>query len=407
MTALQQTVLQQKYRRLNYDVRVTTKTGRQISLRHYRGREFLRRLRISADIDSPSMELELDVQREWESISFSPLMLGSIANRVPVGGASDVALQQDNVVQVFVGVPGLDALTEEFMCIFYGRISSVDSGSPIMKVVARDPLHDLNAAWITDAEQELGSAGGTPAEVIMVDLMNRYGLGIPSIYTPTSPGWMITPYLQERSSLWEALSRFAAQIGWDLRWRWRPGDAYDGAPTFFEPGRDNMVDNYLFRADDYYDLSSLPVNLDEVRNSIYVTYGPEANRQTVWHLNLSSIEKYRLTRSMWIEEASNSPLQSEPEANAMALAALRDLSRPKASMSATMPLFPWVELHDRYAFAPNMVHFDSLLSFSTSGYAHEISGGEATTTLNLRDGGPAAGAKSWLRREFRQGVKYL
>jgi hypothetical protein len=203
------------------------------------------------------------------------------------------------------------------------------------------------------------------------------------------------------------VSVFADQIGWDIRWRWYEGDQYDGAPTFFNPDRTKTTADYVFGSSDYYDLTAMPYSLDNVRNSVYVSFGPPGARQTSWHANTISRDLYRLNRAMWIEESSDSPLQTMAEASLMSDNILADLAFPKATMTASMPLFPWVELHDVYSFAPNGVHFDTALNFAVAGFSHEISEGEASTSLTLRDGAPAAGSKKWLRREHRQGVKYL
>lgn len=206
--------------------------------------------------------------------------------------------------------------------------------------------------------------------------------------------------------VWEALERFVAQIGWDLRWRWQ--GPMKGQLTLFEPPRQGERESVLTLDDqDYFELSSFNRSLESVRNTVYVTFGPPEDRQTVLVTHTPSQTAWRFPRVMWIEEASNSGLQTQAEALRMASAAVKDLAHPKLAMTLTMPFFPWLELHDQITVRGGGKHFDRDMAFVVVGISHELSGGRGVTTLSLQDGAPTSGEGRWLRREFREGVKYL
>jgi hypothetical protein len=399
-------LLERKRRRVNYTVEVL-RGATWVNLKNLYGREWVKSLQITEDIDSPSMELQFEVQREWEKTSLSPLMEFSRVNRVDVAGTEETVpvLELDSRVVVWVSISSEESFSENWMQIFDGRITNVDPAGSTIKVVARDRMHDLVTTWIETKEQQLGSTDGTPVETLIQGILDAWAPGI-TLQTPVSPNWLVNLYKQERMPVYEALNTIVLQFGWDLRFRYSSIQS-NHYLTLYEPGRDRLTDDYTFGPDDYYDLSGMSLNLDGVRNVVNVGAGPNGARVLATAESAASLTKYRIRRVMWIEEDPNSPIQTVSQAGRMATSALSDLSFPKYAMGCTMPIFPWVQLGDRYHFEPNYKQFDAGQTFSVGGYTHEIRNGKATTTLRMRDGQPSAAYGRWLRREHRRGVKFL
>lgn len=245
-----------------------------------------------------------------------------------------------------------------------------------------------------------------PVESLMSYILNKYASGLAPLRVPASPDWIIEPYLQERMPVWEALSRFAGMIGWDLRWRWLPGSRTTGQLTFFEPGRANTSTVLNLFTSHYYELTTFETSLEEIRNRVVVGYGPPEARAYEMAESQESINRYRYPRTMWIEEGSNSPLQTAAEALRLATNALADLSTPMPEASVKMPFYPYLELHDLIRVEGNRQHNEPLV-FTVVGITHSFADGKAYTELKLAEGRSKLGHRSWLRREFRQGVKYL
>lgn len=402
-------LLKRRRRQVSYALTVRTPDGVQHRLDNKFGREWVKSLRITEDIDQPSMSLDVELQREWESYSLSPLVYHSRFNTAPLGvnefgGSNQPMLELDNRIYVWVNLTPEDNFTESWMLIFSGRIISVDPSGSTIKLVARDAGHDLVTTWIETASQTLGTVEGQPVEQLIGQLLSSWKITTP-LFTPVSPNWLVKQFKQERMPLYEALSNIVMQFGWDLRYRYTVGNLIN--LTLYEPDREKNTADFSFGPDDYYDLSGMATTLDGVRNRIHLTYGPSGARATVSVESAGSLSKYRIPRVMWIEESSNSPLSLESEASRMALACLKDLAFPKFAMQATMPLFPWAQLGDVYTFTGNDLVFDQSKDFSVAGYTHDIKGGKATTTLRLRDGKPSGAYGRWLQREFRRGVKFL
>ena len=244
-----------------------------------------------------------------------------------------------------------------------------------------------------------------PVERLMAYLIDKRFGGSLQFRVQGTPNWLITPYNQERMPVWEALERFAMMIGWDLRWRWLPGSRFSGQLTFFEPPRRKTVPDLILAARDVYSIDTFETSIENIRTEVYVLFGPATARQTV--VRAISPTPYRYHRTMWIEEAEGGPLQTSAEAIRLAELALEDLYLTRYNATVSMRFYPFLELHDTVLLQGNGEQFTTSVYFSVTGISHSLEGGKATTNLTLSAGGPLAGNKRWLRREHRQGVRYL
>lgn len=256
------------------------------------------------------------------------------------------------------------------------------------------------------------SGGSYSAETYgWVTYVRGYLGGTPTIYTPMSPSWQVREWNQLIEPAAEAISNLATQIGWVIRYKW-DSDVGDFRLTFYEPDRDKSTADHTFSSSDYFDVRSVDLRIDTIRNSVRVIFSnrngnaqPDQKypRDIVVKRDNASVRKYGL-RECQVAEASTSNIDTFTEAVALAEAILADLKEPKISIDVEMPFFPWVELGDYYTFQANGIHWSSDKSLAVTGYTHTMgTDGQVTTTLRLR-GQPAAYNTRWLRQLVAPGV---
>lgn len=274
--------------------------------------------------------------------------------------------------------------------------------------------------WTTGAGQADGTAAwdyvgstttaGNPVEQIMQNIMDRNrGAGDPSVtmYVPSSPGWGISEFQQQRTFVLDAVRALAQQIGWDLRYKWRAGTSQFEF-TFSQPDRSSPSVDHTFAPSEFYAPTQLAVDISVIRNLWELTYSDSADlwpdgtpkRKTVTSSDSASITKYGELYAE-VQEDSASQIDTSAEAQALVDAAKSDCKEPNAVMGiALVRGFPWAELNDYYTFSAGGVvpHFDSDQSLAVTQYSHTIQGGDKAqlkTTFSVR-GLPTIGTAAWL-----------
>ncbi len=125
-------ILRRGRRRVNYNVWVY-QVNKWVRLNDLYGRDWIKSIRLTEDLDSPSATLDFEVQREWESINLSPLVnsgrSGRVNNVINADGQPEFAplLQVDARVEVYISVSSDTEWQEYHLKVFSGRISA-DSG---------------------------------------------------------------------------------------------------------------------------------------------------------------------------------------------------------------------------------------------------------------------------------------
>lgn len=318
-----------------------------------------------------------------------------------------------NPVGIRVFEPNTAYVLNEYVMPTEGR--RVISGSPrFYKVTTAGTSSSAEPNWPTSGTIASGpnlvftyqdtmlGTGSYPVEDVMQEILNDNGLSSVTLSTPSSPGWQIGAYKQNRTSVWDALRALALQIGWDLRFAWDSGSSAF-VLTFKNPDRGSSTVANTFDAGDYQSMDSLAVDKQNIRNVIRVTYpdsstlspGDYAQRKTVERSDATSISKYGRLYAEFAEE-KNSNIDTQAEAEALADAALADLKEPTVSHVVTLGYaFPWAELNDRYTFTANDRHYSSNQTLALYAVTHTASGGEMRTQLSCR-GTPSAGRRGWL-----------
>jgi hypothetical protein len=228
-----------------------------------------------------------------------------------------------------------------------------------------------------------------------------------NIHVPSSPGWNITWWKQQRESVLDAVRALATQIGWDLRYKWRSATS-QFEPTLYEPDRSSPSVVHTFGPSDYNDISSLSLDISGIRNDITVYYSDASDtypdgtpkRKKVQVEDTTSISDFG-RRAMEVSESSLSNIDSETEAEVFAENMLSDLKDPVFEKEVSLCHgFPWVELGDYYTFSANGRHYDTDQDLAVVGYTHELSNGRMKTRIQVR-GVPAGGYQRWLDLDVR------
>lgn len=248
---------------------------------------------------------------------------------------------------------------------------------------------------------------GYSVESVMQQILNDNGLSSITLSTPTSPGWQILPYKQDRTSVFDAIRALATQIGWDLRMKWDSGTSTFKL-TFYDPNRSKTTPDYTFDSDDYEQLSDVSLDKQDVRNVVQVIYGNrsslaplgQSKRTVLTVSDATSVAKYgRLF--MEIAEEATSNIDSSAEATTLANAALADMKEPTVSHTADLAFgFPYAELNDLFRFTANGRHYSSDQDLACVAVAHEVSEGIMRTSISCR-GKPTAGRIVWTTANLR------
>lgn len=260
---------------------------------------------------------------------------------------TDYTFNADTGTIIFTSPPGVDvAVTADYTyyyTLFHGYLGdSISTSGPTVTCSCRDLAKRLQDYYI-ETVREYGSAGGTAAEtVIQAILDDNLGVGEITLYTPVSPGFVITPYNVEYESVWDAIQQIADQIGWWLGYRWRESTGQFEL-TLMEPPRtkDAATADWAFTADDDLYANALDVTDRDIRNAVKLTYrdSTTGQRASVTAEDATSIAEYG-RRAMQIEEADTSLIDTEAEAQDLADVALADLKDLTGTTRLDTPLLP-------------------------------------------------------------------
>lgn len=249
------------------------------------------------------------------------------------------------------------------------------------------------------------TTAGQPVEEVMQNILDdNLGAGVVTLYTPSSPGWEISAFIQQRQGLLEALRTLARQIGWDCRYKWDSGTSAFRL-TLFEPDRAKSSVDRTFTAAQYKKIAGLKRSIMDVRNAVRVVYSDVTDtvsgvpkRKVYETTNAASITKYG-RRFMELAEATL--IDTPTEAAKYGAACLADVKEPLLDQDIQLGYgFPWAELGDRYTFGDNARHYTMSQTLACFSYRHEASKGVLRTTLRC-SGAPCLGVKLWLKQDGR------
>lgn len=391
-TAPEQAVLAARTYRVYLKIEIQDALDAWLDYSDYVNQDFQYLAEVSIDIDARIAQARLELIRESSGNSLAPLL------------NSDIDVGRGVRISAARIAAGTTPVAGDFKPLFAGSIDewghpSVDGENDEnrLSLVARDGLADLMDRWVEE-ETDYGSDDGVLLETAMQKILDDWADGA-QLYVPIGTSTNAGLYRQQKMSVLDALQQLADLIGWVIEYRWDSVSA-SWRITLYEPDRAPAATQWTFGPQDYFAVSQLHVARYDIRNAVTVRY-TDANGVRDYYpaVDDTSIGKYG-RRWMEIEEADDSPINSETMAQAMAEAALLDLAEPVANQEIVGPLFWPVQLGDFYEWLANAVHYDTDQEFGVTGYTHLIENGEGETRVRTR-GRPAGSVRGWLRREHR------
>lgn len=363
-------------------------------------------------VESVDWDHDQDMPVSGCTITFSRA-LGTIQSLAPFRSDSTLNRLDDNVtysplldltrsttIEVATTAPGASILSGDYKMLFVGTISINSSANNPVVVTGRDLGGQLVDDWV-QVETAYGSGPGIALETVMQTVLNDWAAGV-SLYTPTSPSYLISPaFRNQRQSVMDALLVLAQLPGWDIRYKWDSGTSAFRL-TLYQPDRTKTIPDYTLGSADYIGISTLDLELTDVRNLLILSYPTVTGvRATATVSDATSIIRYggpsARPRFLYIQEPDNSPVNTSGEAATLLAAALADLKDPKAQVEAELPFFWPVELGDLLRFKANGIHFDTDQDWAVVSIKHSLSRNHHRTILRLR-GKPAGQYINWIER---------
>lgn len=392
---------------------------------------------VQDSVDQKTATATVNLLREQGSMSLAKFTDGRL-NRVPVTAIGPDSSTYDADAELIDGgrditievarVPmGLSPATRDWQTLFNGEIDTPEWGGdePVMRLECRDKACLLQDTMI----EEIVEYPENDAEVTMQAILDGNGCGAFSLYTPTSPGWVIKTYKQETGvSVMDALDKIAQQIGWCVRYVFDEGSGTFRL-TFYQPDRTYSVTKAMavLTTDDYQSLNRLSISRANIRNAGRVSYdSQESPAPSSWtyeggggglatdgqptrawvkadadDLGSNSITRFG-RRFFEPGEPAGGNIDRKEEAEAWLVAMLRDLMDPVADASLQMWMLESVALGTCIKIRRPLPHSNGDQRLAVTGFHHHGDSASTTTELSLR-GAPCGGVQRHLSNEARPG----
>jgi hypothetical protein len=350
----------------------------------------------NVDLNQAVSDATFKIRRKVGIYSLSPLMVASALNVDDTAAYAPLLdigrLVRASTATVAAGVTPTTEWREGFM----GRIDTVQWEADPITITCSDL-----GAWLMDTQVEVEGVQfgtlpvGTALETVIQNIVNAWpsGMGTPTLYTPTSPGYLVTSWAQGRTKVMDAIRSVALQsTGWDVRYRYDA--SHVSRLTLTNPDRTRVTVDTTIGPSEYQSVRALSLSIASVRNAGLLPYTDASGLpQTATASDAISIAKYG---RRYFELASSNAITTSVQANALIAAVVSDLAGAPAEQEIVTSFLWFVQLYDRYTFTANGVHYDQDQTLAVVGYRHEGEDGVAWTTL--RCAGRVVGAYAdWLR----------
>lgn len=362
--------------------------------------------KIDVDIDKPVSELSVSFRRDNAPFeSLAPFRGDSTLNRDDTASYSPLLdVGRSITLEVATIAPAATPVAGDYKLLFVGLLDVINWEHSPVSISARDLGGVLVDRWI-ETVARYGSLEGVPMEVVIQQILNAgHGAGVITLNVADDPNYDISPgYFQQEMSEMEAFQTLAQLRGMDIRYKFvESSGAFE--LTISEPPRSKTVPDYTFGPSQYFDVTSLFIDVQDIRNVVQGEYH-EADtffRNTVIREDATSETRYG-RRFFKIVEGDDSPIDSEAEMVVMVEAALADLKEPKAEQEIELPFFWPIDLNDLYRFTENGVHYNSPQDWAVTSYSHEFTRNKIRTRIKVR-GTPAGAYLNWLNRSGGTGL---
>jgi hypothetical protein len=390
LTAGQSTLLTTAGKRLHYRVWVQDEVLAYQELNNLSGVDWVVSLSGGVSIDDPIPTATIELRRDHAGTSMAPFRGDSSLN---TGGA---LIDVGRLIAIDVGYTAWGATAAfpgDFQRMFWGVIDTIDFSQSNIVITARDSIGaGLVDAWVRE-ETEYGTAAGRRLDLVIQDIITDWAPGI-TLAVPVLPAYVVTTYLQQPESVWDAIRTLAGLPGWDLRFGW-DATGFINDVRLIEPDRAKTTPDWTFAPAFIHNVQALAIDRTWIRNSIRVTYLDAAG--DIQHEDVTDATSIARYGEQWAEiiRGQGSPIDTATEANDLAVAALADLSTPIADQTVEVPFFWPLELGDLYRFSANGIHYNSNQDLAVTGHRWEISAKKARSYITCR-GKPAGFYLNWL-----------
>jgi hypothetical protein len=385
-------------------------SGDYQELTDFSGFNWVKSVQYGENIDDPVAAFTAVLAAEIGDYKLSPFVERSLLNQWS-GGYTPVLALGRRIKLYTASVPHMmEPTSSDWRLVFDGYVDEVDPVTSEDEITVRARNQGAVVQDLFIETTQVYGADTSPFEAVedvMQDILDdNLGPGEITLYTPTSPSWNIMRYSQQREPVLDALRALAAQIGWDVRYKWRSGTGQFEL-TFSDIDRTKSTPDKSYAPGQVLGYSQIAMRLADVRNAVRVVFTPLSTqeRTSVLVTDSTSIANYG-RRYFEAAEASSSNVDTSTEANLMANAILADLKDPSVNSSVAVPYSYELELGDLLRFEADGRHFDADIDGAVVGISHTIGSGVAKTTLQLR-GKPAGAFMNWLRLEARSGLAPL
>lgn len=364
-------------------------------------------------IDQPSASANIEAfLAEDETKSLSPLIEESTFNRNNAAAYAPL-VQPGRGCRIIMFWPDCSE-----QLVFDGIIDSVNFADRL-QIQARDKFSNLIDRQI---EKEIAYPGGVALHQLIIDVMaDNFNLDAndddpPTLFTINGttatpintndlPPGLTSAYTQKTGSLGDALKELAGTIGWDIRYfpNWEIPNS-DHRLVFYEPMREKEIPDQEFSSEEYYEINDVGISRVDVRNIVDIAFYAPGTNIPIIHRKRSdaSIAKYG-RRYMMIECAQPSQIDTVTEAEALAKAALADLSEPWVTKNVTMPIFWQGQLGDLYVFKGNGLNYTDDQTLAPVTFRHHVRINSIRTEMELR-GNIAGSYRNWIDNPDQPGI---
>lgn len=359
------------------------------------------------DVDTPVVSGTVRVRRDVGIQSLSPLRSDSPLNR-RANGTYAPLLGLGRLIRGFAAVvPGPGSVTPYQAEAWRGRIDTIAWQDDPITITWRDLGARLQDTMIREA-RAYSTPDGLAVEQVMQQILTDHSrmVPVPTLVTPTSPGWIIREFEQAKGvNVLEALRALALQIGWEIRYRYTkvlPLASATPVLTFYNPlaarpivGGQVVADLELAPSE-YFAVEDMSLDIESVRSTIRCYYLDRVTQDVKWaeYYHAGSAAEHG-DRYMEVSEDASSNIDSAAEATALVTSAGAALAQPYA-MHRVRDALKWpLESGDVIRYQPDAKRFDTAQLYGVVALEHEISDGSGTTSILAR-GQPAGAYTRWL-----------
>lgn len=289
---------------------------------------------------------------------------------------------------------------KELCAGLYQRVVITDSPR-VLTIYGLDYGASLALAYI-DEERTYGN-DDTPVamETVIQQVLTDNGLSGITLYTPTSPSFVMKAFTLKDISVMEAVNLIAAKAAMKVYYEYDASDVF--RLTLTKPNREAEPGDEVWTLGpgEYYELPSASLDGDQVRNEIIGRYWDDTAEEVlpITRQDTASITRYggphAVPYRMALDLSQDTNLTTAARVTTLLDAILSDVSTPPFEHEYVTPGFWIAQLGDYGKFTANGVHYSTDQYGGVNWIRHDIENGTIRTRLKV-GGQPAGRYRTWL-----------